>query len=470
MAELARVRREDSGTRDPRRPAAPRPRATPPGPLQLLQAIRNNPLEAWSHDAYERPYIVNQRFGRFFLMLSDPEGIKRVLLDNVQNYRKGEPQQRRLRPALGQGLLTAEGDHWRAQRRAAAPMFQHKKLLSFAPAMVEASERKLREWDALLSGSEIDLAEEMMELTYAIITQTAFSNDVASSAQEIGEAISLYFETIGRPSIIDFLGLPAWIPTLDKLRARPAIAFFRSEVERVTRARMAKRDSGDAPNDLLTLLLDARDPETGQGFTIEEIQDNVITFIGAGHETTANAMAWTFYLLSEFPWAEEIVVAELSRVLGGRRPAADDVPQLPYTRQVIEEAMRLYPPAPFVGREAIAADRVSGIDVPAGANVLISPWVLHRHKALWDEPDLFDPDRFAPGRRDAIHRFAYMPFGAGQRICIGMAFAMQEAVLILATILQRYRLRLVPGAEVVPHARITLRPKDGLPMRLERRT
>ena len=295
--------------------------------------------------------------------------------------------------------------------------------------------------------------------------------DARIDARRMGEAFGLYFDTVGRLDMAAVFNLPEWVPTLGRLRARPALRFFQGEVGRIVAERRAlmARDPAAAPDDLLTMLLTARDPEDGRPMDEQQVIDNAITFIGAGHETTANALCWTLYLLSAFPWAEARVSEELERVLGGRTPAAADIDGLVYLRQVLDEAMRLYPPAPFLGREAVGPDELGGAPVRPGTQIIVSPWILHRHRTLWDEPELFDPERFAPERREAIHRFAFIPFGAGPRICIGMAFALQEAMLLLAVILQRYRLTVRPGFTVMPLATITLRPKGGLPMRLERR-
>jgi cytochrome P450 len=461
--------------RDRKRPAAPVP-AVEPAKLRLgdyvdfFRRASRNLVTAFSDRTYRDPIVRRHFMGMDTWIVSDPEAVKHVLLDNAQNYRKSSQQQRRLTPALRDGLLTSEGESWRWQRRTTAPSFQHKRIVGFAPAMVAAAEDMLGRWDAE-PAAERDIAAEMMALTYDVLSRTVFGRDAHTNAARMGEAFALYFDTVGRLDLASFLNLPEWVPTLGRMRARPALAYFNSEIGRIVRERRAVLDySPDAaPDDLLTMLLTARDPESGRPMDEAQVIDNVVTFIGAGHETTANALCWTFYLLSEFPWAEARVADEIARELQGEAPGAADVAKLVYTRQVLEEAMRLYPPAPFLGREAVGEDVLGGHKVTPGTQIFTAPWLIHRHETLWDQPDLFDPERFAPGRRDEIHRFAYLPFGAGPRICIGMSFAMQEAILLLTTILQRYRLTLRPGHEVEPLATITLRPRGGLPMRAERR-
>jgi len=461
--------------RDPRRPIAPAPPLEPERPrIRDIAAFffraRRNLLTAFSDLVYRQPIVRRAFMGTPVWIVSDPEAVKRILLDNVANYPKGVQQQRRLRPAVGDGLLTAGGESWRWQRRTTAPAFQHKKIVAFAPAMTAAADDMLKAW-ASAGAREIDLPREMMFLTYDVLSRTVFGADARTDAQKMGAAFERYFDTIGKLDLAAFLNLPEWVPTLGRLRARPALRYFHGEIGRIVAERRAllARDAAAAPDDLLTMLLTATDPEDGRPMDDRQVIDNAITFIGAGHETTANALCWTLYLLSEFDWADARVAEELDRVLNGRLPTAEDAGRLVYTRQVLEEAMRLYPPAPFLGREAIEADELCGLPVKPGTQILVSPWIIHRHAALWDEPDLFDPDRFAPGRREAIHRFAYIPFGAGPRICIGMAFAMQEAVLLLATMLQRHRFKAVAPEAIEPHATITLRPRGGMKMRIEPR-
>ncbi|MGZ5934865.1 MAG: cytochrome P450 [Rhizomicrobium sp.] len=453
-----------------RRPAAPVPRKNPVSFLRVLWELRQNPIAAFGEGAYRLPLIHLKSRIRDFLLVNEPESIKHVLLDNVGNYIKSDQVQRLTRPALGNGLLNAEGASWRFQRRTAAPMFQMRHVASFGPVMAAATADMLARWDALPDGTMIDAADEMMRLTYDIICRTVFSGDVTMDYGRMSKAILVYLETLGRIDMLGLLGLPRWVPTPDRVRAAPALRYFRREMEGLIERRKAliARDADSAPNDLLTLLLTAHDPEGGTLFSDREVFDNVMTFVFAGHETTANALAWTLYLLSQFPDADAQVAAEV-RGIDDARIASGDLPELPFTRAVLEESMRLYPPAPFVSREAVAADTVGGIAIRPRTSVLISTWILHRHRLLWERPDEFDPARFLPGQRERIHRFAYLPFGAGPRICIGMGFAMQEAMVVLAAITRRYRLELEPGHEVHPLARITLRPEGGLKMRLCRR-
>ena len=445
------------------RPAAPFPHSRNLSTLQVLRELGRNPVAAFGARSYREPYVYARSRIQDFLMINDPEGIKRVLLDNAGNYAKSVQFQRLTRPALGNGLANAEGSSWRFQRRVASPMFAMRQLADFAPVMAESAQAEMARWLALPKGAEIDVADAMMRLTYGIISRTLFSDDVRMQYERMSEALALYLETQGRVGVLRTLGLPDWFPSPGNLRARKPLNYFRKELQSVIASRRALllAHPDHAPNDFLSLLLTTRDPEGGALFGESEVFDNVMTFVFAGHETTANALAWTLYLLSQFPASDARAADEAATGSGGDG--------WNYLRQTLEEAMRLYPPAPIITRDSIGEDVVGGIAIRPGTFVMISPWVLHRHRALWADPDYFEPDRFAPGRRESIPRFAYLPFGAGPRVCIGMGFAMQEALIILSAILRRFRLELVPGHPVEPRARLTLRPKFGLKMRLWRR-
>lgn len=453
------------------RPAAPVPHNHPPNTIRFLVDLARNPIEAFGQFVYYEPYIYKRSWIRHLLMVNDPNGIRHVLLDNAENYVKSDQAVKRVRPVAGNGLLTAEGASWRFQRRTAAPIFQMRKITGFTPEMTAATEAMLSRWGSCGDGAVIDIGAEMMRLTFDIISRTVFSNEITTEYGKIAHSMATYLDNLGRITIPDVLGLPAWVPTPGRVRARPAINFFRKELGALIdrrRERMA-RDPSQASDDLLTLLLTAKDPEDGALFSEAEVYDNVSTFVLAGHETTANALTWTFYLLSQFAGHDEAVANEARAVLKNDGATSEDVPALVFTRAVIEEAMRLYPPAPIIARDAVKADKVGPVEIEANTAIMIAPWVIHRHRKLWEAPEFFMPERFAPGEREKINRFAYIPFGGGPRICIGMAFAMQEAVVILSSIAKRYRLELLPGQKVEPLARITLRPKYSLKMRLVRR-
>jgi cytochrome P450 len=441
------------------RPAAPIPHSKVLNRLQVVQEIGRNAVAAWGARAYREWYVYDRNWMQDFLLVNDPDGVKHVLLDNVQNYVKSRQVQRTTGPALGNGLFNADGDSWKFQRRTTAPMFSMRHVAAFGAAMATVAERHVREWR---DGTVLDIADAMMRLTYGIITHTMFSDDVKVDYAAMAHHFVDYLDTLGRVDLMTTLGVPHWVPTPKRLKAGAAVRFFRGEIGGLIARRSAEIARGSAPNDLLTLLLTTRDPEGGTLFGPDEVYDNVMTFIFAGHETTANALAWTLYLLSQFPDTDARVAEEVF-ASGG------DINKLDYTRMVLEEALRLYPPAPFVSRDSVASDQVGPVEIRAGTSVLISPWIIHRHRGLWEDADYFDPERFAPGKREKIHRFAYIPFGAGPRICIGMGFAMQEALIALTAILRDWRLSLVPGHPVSPLARLTLRPEFGLKMQLHRR-
>ena len=427
--------------------------------------IRKNSLAAWTGDAFREEFIETRMLFRRVLVANAPEAVKHVLLDRADNYVKSFIARQLLKP-LGQGLLTSEGETWRRQRRTMAPAFHPRRLEGFAPAMVEATLDMLERWRRAEDGAERDIAEEMPRLTLDIITRTMFSSDIRERVDEVRGAVSRYQRVGGRPALMDLLGLPRWLPRLKARRIAAAAADLDEIIYGIIEHRRA---APEAKDDLLGLLLAARDEETGAAMDDRELRDQVATIFTAGHETTANALAWTWYLLALHPAVEAKLHAELASVLAGRAPVYGDVSRLRYTRMVIEESMRLYPPAHTMSREALADDEVAGHKVPKGSTVLISPWLIHRHEKLWEEPLRFDPERMAPERESRYPRYAYLPFGGGPRICIGAGFAMQEAILIVATIAEAFRLALAPGYVAEPLGLITLRPKGGLPMRLLRR-
>jgi cytochrome P450 len=446
---------------------APQPPERPLPLRRLLKVLRDNQIAAYRAESYRTDIIEWRRLWRHSMLLNEPGAIKHVLLDNAQNYHKTEITRRQLEPAVGRGLLTSEGETWRRHRRIMSPAFDHRSIVSYAPVMTEVAQRLLQRWETLPDG-EVDVAPAMMQATLNIISLTMFSRDSEDILAFVERGFAR-FQTQMRVGLIDFLELPAW---LKKFTFAPRAEAIFAELDQVIAQLLASRAAAPAdgqPKDLLARLIAARDEETGRGMTAEEMRNQIITIFLAGHETTSQALTWTWYLLSQHPATEAKLHAELDHVLGGCTPRHEDLAKLPFTRMVIEESMRLYPPVHTLGRAAIRADEVGGRRVRPGTSMIISPWLLHRNPKLWERPERFEPERFAPEHAAVRHRFAYIPFGAGPRICIGAAFAMAEGMLILAAIAQRYRLRLKPGFAVAPQALITLRPRHGMRMILERR-
>jgi cytochrome P450 len=428
---------------------------------EFLRMIKDSSIATWPDRAFEDEFWERRILWRRTFVANSPSTVGHVLLDNAENYVKSNLARRLLEPGIGRGLLTSEGETWRRQRRVMAPAFQHKRIIGFAGPIVAAAERMVSGWRA---AEPIDVTAEMSGLTLRIISEIMFSAGDDPAIARIGAAVDRYQNTI-RPSAMDLLGLPDWIPRPVRSRASEVLA----ETDAIIAALIARRrEAADLGSDLLAMLM--AKPEGGDApLTPREIRDQVATIFTAGHETTGNALTWTWYLLALHPAAEARLHGELDRVLGSRPPSFDDIARLPYARMVLEESMRLYPPAHTMSRTALAEDRMAGFRVPRGSTVLIVPWLLHRHRRLWPNPDAFEPERMAPEFTAARPRFAYIPFGAGPRICIGASLAMTEAVLILATVARRWRLRLVEGQQIEPVGLITLRPRHKITMRLERR-
>ena len=442
------------------RPPVP-PRLTQPlGLLDFLKAARRNPITTWTDAHFRLPVVAAEGVMGRITVVSEPSLIRQVLIDNADAYRKDDLQRRVLAPGLGNGLLSAEGDEWRLQRRTLAPIFSARTVRSFEAPMNAAGARlakRLRRRD----GMRVDVALEMTRATLDVLERTIFTQGLPGDPDALGRAITRFLEAVGPIDPLDVFGLPDFIPRIGRLRARPAGRFFAEVVDELITRRRALMEKGEAPQDLLTLLLAAQDPETGNGLSDLAVRANIVTFIAAGHETTANALTWALYCLSQDEAAQERVEAEID----GAGEGDLAVEALPFTRAVVEEGMRLFPPVPFLSRQATREDRFGKIKVPRGSLVLIAPWVLHRHHLLWDEPDAFMPERFLPENRDSIARFTYLPFGAGQRVCIGQSFSVQEATILLAHVLRAVRFRLpADHPPVTPLHRVTLRPEHGLRM------
>ncbi len=442
-------------------------RARPPGPrghflLGSLREVQREPLELLRDSFRAHGDIVRFRFGNTHsLLLAHPDHIRHVLHDNHRNYDKHNVDYAMLRRLLGNGLLTSDGIFWRRQRRLMAPMFHRHRIAGFCNLMVDCTLEMLDRWEPLArSGAAFDAAAEMARLTLAIVAKALFSADLSGDSEAIGRALTEVNRQLGEFSLLDMFWM---IPTPRKRRFRIAVRALDQVVGKIVEQR---RHTAHRNEDLLSMLLEVVDEETSKGMTPSQVRDEVLTLLLAGHETTANALAWTWYLLSQNPAAEKKLQREVDSVLGERPPTALDLPQLPYTRMVIEESMRLYPPAWAVSRNAIGDDEIGGYHVPAKTNLIICSFITHRHPDFWQDADRFDPERFTPARSEGRPTFAYLPFGGGPRVCIGNGFAMTEAQLVLATIAQRYRLRLAPGHPVELHPLVTLRPRHGMRMTL----
>jgi cytochrome P450 len=393
-----------------------------------------------------------------------PDDVKRVLQENHFNYNKDLFTYHVLYPVVGYGLLTNDGESWLHQRRLIQPAFHRKRLAAYTTLMTDATGDMLKSWQARENADEpLDINEEMMRLTLRVVGQALFSIDLSHDTSTVGQAVTTLVKLLGDYVYAPFP--PISVPTSRNRHLQAAI----HELETVTNGIIReRRANGSDTGDLLSMLLLARDEETGEGMSDKQARDEVMTLLLAGHETTANALTWTWYLLSQYPEVESRLHDELERVLGGTPPTLEHLPQLTYTSMVIQEAMRLYPPIWVLSRKALADDELGGFHIPKGSMVILSPYATHRHPEFWGQPEVFDPERFTPERVAARPHYAYFPFGGGPRLCIGSNFALMEAQLVLAAVAQRYSLRLVPGHPVVPEAKITLRPRYGMPMTLRR--
>lgn len=442
---------------------------TPPGPrglalLSSMRALQRAPL----------PYLVDlqRHYGdivgvRFLswqgCLVFHPEAIQQILQEHHRSYNKDFFALNAFKAFVGNGLVTNNGDSWLQQRRLMQPAFHRKHLSSFGALMTDTAVAMLERWQGYAEhGQPLDVAAEMMRVTLLVAGRSLFDLDLSDQTETVGRTVTTLSRLVPEAMAMPFP--PLSVPTPRNRRINAAIHTLDAIVQGLIQER---RQRAIERGDVLSLLLLARDEETGQGMSDQQVRDEVMTLLFAGHETTSNLLAWTWFLLATHPEVEQRLQAELDAVLGGRLPTVEDLAHLPYGHRVLEETLRLYPPAWSLARKALAEDDLGGYVLPASTIILMSPYVTHRHPAFWEEPERFDPDRFTPERVAVRPRYAYFPFGGGPRQCIGNTFALMEAHLILATVAQRYRLRLVPDHPVEPQALLTLRPRDGLPMLLE---
>lgn len=443
--------------------------ATAPGPdgramLRAFGSIRRDPLAYLASTWRSYGDIVQFPIPRPpSYLVSDPDAVRRVLVGNARAYGKSTIQYRALSLVTGEGLLVADTEPWRRQRRLVQPAFHHETLEAIAGHTAVALRRMFDGWDALSPESVTDVDESMMHAALEVVGHALFGTDLSADAQRLASATLSALEVVVARARVP-LTPPAWLPTPNNRKLARSVRSLDGAVARMLAERRARRD--EAPADMLDLLLASRD-ESGQGLSRQEVRDQVVTFIVAGHETVASALSWSWALLADHPDAQMRLQEEADAVLGGRLPGFSDYERLPYARAVLDEALRLFPPAWLVTRSAREADVLAGADVPAGALIILSPWIVHRQPSAWADPEEFRPERFLGA---SVDRSSFIPFGAGPRMCIGRDFAYVEGALMLAAIAGRYALSYPPGSGL-PHAapQVTIRPVGGLPLRVRRR-
>ncbi|KOF15486.1 cytochrome P450 [Ensifer adhaerens] len=459
---------------EPFEPPAPIPRVGVPSYLKIIRTVLRNPLELWGEPSYTLPWIETRFITQRTLIVNDPGLIRYILVENVSNYEMSKVRRLILRPILRDGLLTAEGEIWKRSRKAIAPVFTPRHAKGFAGQMLRRSEEFVERYaQASVKPFTTNIASDMTELTFDILAETLFSGEVAVEREGFVQSVEELLHRMGRVDPMDILLAPEWLPRLTRIGGKKVMNRFRtivSETMALRRRRMATDPAG-TPNDFLTLLLQT---EGANGLSTAEIEDNILTFIGAGHETTARALAWTLYCVANTPAFRETMETEIEEVLKGGADRVEGLTLRPHVWAAFGEARRLYPPAPSINRAAIEEDEWTSptgerVRIPKGIAVLVMPWTLHRHILYWDRPRAFMPERFLPENREKLHRFQYLPFGAGPRICIGATFALQEAVIALAVLMHRFRFDVTDETHPWPVQRLTTQPRGGLPMRVSAR-
>ncbi|MCI5044334.1 MAG: cytochrome P450 [Aquisalinus sp.] len=447
------------------------------GLFAAYAATLKNPIEMWSEYFFHNRTFTMKAGKRTFMQVMDPVYAKQILLTDADCFKKSYIQDRLLKPAVGEGLLTTEGAVWRRQRRAAAPAFRHEALIGMVPTMEtsarETAERIGRAIRNTNQSCRIDIHEEMIKATYDIIEATLLSGDSrdqAYSQTQLADDITKYLQTVGKFNLLDLLDAPDWIP---RILANPGINEGKKAIARIrafAAEQIRNRQQQDHPgDDLLGMMISATDPETGESLTDQQLLDNLITFIAAGHETTAVALSWTISILSQMPELQDQLTEEVHTVAGEEPINADHLAGLDLHERVVMEAMRLYPPVCIIPRSVIAPVTIGGNHLKPGDHVAIAVYPMQRHAFLWDQPNTFDPARFTEDKIKERDRFVYLPFGAGPRICIGLKFAMMEAVTILATLTRQFRFERDATHEIVPQMNVTLRPKGGMPVFVSQR-
>ena len=445
---------------------------TPPGPvahwlLGNAMAFRADPFGFMSDVCREYGDITLFRVLHYKLyMINHPEMVRQVMQERNKKYIKSSGY-KPLKLMIGNGIFTSEGDFWLKQRRLYGPAFNKESIALYSHAVPDAADRMIDAWERREDpAAPLNISQEMMGVTLDVIGRTLFSTNVSKDSSTVWKSLTFALKYINHRTKRNPFNWPAGWPGKANREFKKAMADLNRVVYNIIRQR---RTQGTANRDLLDMLMSAKSEETGQHMSDTQLRDEVMTIFLAGHETSANALSWNFYLLSQHPAVEARVIKEIDRQVGNRPPEMGDLYGLTYTTQVLKETMRLYPPVWLLGRESIAPDEIGGYAIPKGMHLRISPYTLHRNPAFWPDPDRFDPDRFSPEREKEQTAFSYLPFGGGPRLCVGRSFAMMEMVLITVKVLQRYRLRLKPGYRMEIGPFITLRPKEDLQMFAEPR-
>ena len=437
-------------------------------PWQRFKLWRKNILAGWEEDAFvcefESMRFVNCRL----FLCNSPDSVQFAFSSHNDSFERKSAQFRHtLIPLVGDGLFVSDGALWRQRRRIVSPIIHMSRLPDFAPVMVDTMLETRERWAKLPPGAEIDALSEMAQLTAEIICRTVFGRKLGHEhAAEVVAGFSDYQRHTRRVDLVTLLGLPEWLPRWYPRKARKAVRRVLAVLDHLIESCRRAHDSDDVS--IIGRLFDAHE-DSGAALDQHALRSEAAVLLMAGHETTANVLAWAWYLLSQAPDVEARLHAELDQVLSARTPTLADVPNLVYTRAIVEETMRLYPPVPMLSRETLADEIYNGTPIPKGSIIVVSPWLLQRHKKLWRKPDHFIPERFLPGGEGPVSKFAYIPFSIGPRICAGMAFGLTEAILSIATLAQDFKLRLKPGHRVEMECHLTLRPGENLPMSLQRR-
>ncbi|MGZ8226472.1 MAG: cytochrome P450 [Methylococcaceae bacterium] len=449
-------------------PPFPERHKTKLGPLDTLKYARRDLLSIWPEDTFSRQFMATKIINRSIFIANCPEVVRHVFVTNNANYEKKSPWMRKaLAPLLGNGLFISDGAAWRKHRAIETPLFSTEQVAKYADVMVKTTEECVQRWAELKPGSTLKVLPEMGQLTAEIICRALFGNQLgAEQSAQVIDSFAEYQAAIEQMDVSTFFGFPNWMPSFKMGKASKAAKRIHDIVDKV----IAKGAESDNQETLMAHFLKRRgDKNSPDAMTVEEIRNELIVLFMAGHETTANTLAWAWYLISQCPKVEQRMHQEVDEVLGSGSASFDDFAKLTYTRAVIEETMRLYPPVPILSREAIADDTIRNRHVPAGSIMLVVPWLLHRHKLYWDKPDHFIPERFLPDAAVKPDKFAYVPFSVGPRVCIAKFFGTVETTLCLAILAKHFRLALASGQTVTHECRLRLRPKDNLPMLITRR-